>query len=103
MRLTLRVVRLRSLIPSRFSRWRIVWLSAEGDTSSAAAAAVKLRCSATFEKASAQELKPHKIEDTLAFMWESRFVFRPTRFALGAPQLQKDYDRVWDGFRKNRR
>jgi homogentisate 1,2-dioxygenase len=58
---------------------------------------------ATYEKAVAAELKPHKIEDTLAFMWESRFVFRPTRFALGAPQLQKDYDRIWDGFRKNRR
>ena len=24
------------------------------------------------------ELKPQKIEDTLAFMWESRYVFRPT-------------------------
>jgi len=58
---------------------------------------------ATYEKAVAAELKPHKIEDTLAFMWESRYVFRPTRFALGAPQLQKDYDRIWDGFRKNRR
>ena len=58
---------------------------------------------ATYDKAVAAELKPHRIEDTLAFMWESRFVFRPTRFALGAPQLQKDYDRIWDGFRKNRR
>ena len=37
---------------------------------------------ATFEKASAAELKPHKIDDTLAFMWESRYVFRPTQFAL---------------------
>ena len=54
---------------------------------------------ATFERASAAELKPHKIEDTLAFMWESRYVFRPTKFALGAPELQKDYDKVWDGFR----
>jgi homogentisate 1,2-dioxygenase len=53
---------------------------------------------ATFEKASAAELKPHKIENTLAFMWESRHVFRPTRFAMNAPELQKDYDQVWDGF-----
>ena len=31
-------------------------------------------------------------------------MFRPTRFALGAPQLQKDYDKVWDGFnRRNAR
>ncbi|MGH8705759.1 MAG: homogentisate 1,2-dioxygenase domain-containing protein, partial [Burkholderiales bacterium] len=55
---------------------------------------------ATFDKASAAELKPHKIENTLAFMWESRYVFRPTRFALQAPQLQKGYDAVWGGFRK---
>ena len=54
----------------------------------------------TFDKASAAELKPHRIENSLAFMWESRYVFRPTKFALGAPQLQKDYDAVWDGFRK---
>jgi homogentisate 1,2-dioxygenase len=56
---------------------------------------------ATFETASAAALKPHKIEDTLAFMWESRYVFRPTGAAMKAPQLQKDYDQVWDGFRKN--
>jgi homogentisate 1,2-dioxygenase len=55
---------------------------------------------ATYDKASAAELKPHKIENTLAFMWESRWVFRPTKFAMGAPQLQKDYDRCWDGYRK---
>jgi homogentisate 1,2-dioxygenase len=55
---------------------------------------------ATFEKAAAAELKPHKIEDTLAFMWESRYVFRPTAFAMSARELQKDYDRVWDGFSK---
>jgi homogentisate 1,2-dioxygenase len=55
---------------------------------------------ATFEKATAVDLKPHKIENTLAFMWESRYVFRPTKFALTAPQLQKDYDKVWDGFKK---
>jgi homogentisate 1,2-dioxygenase len=55
---------------------------------------------ATYDKASAAELKPHKIENALAFMWESRWVFRPTKFALGAPQLQKGYDAVWDGFRR---
>jgi homogentisate 1,2-dioxygenase len=53
---------------------------------------------ATFESASAQALKPHKIENTLAFMWESRHVWRPTKFALAARELQKDYDSVWDGF-----
>ena len=35
---------------------------------------------------------------SLAVMWESRYVFRPTKAALTAPELQKDYDKVWDGF-----
>ena len=56
---------------------------------------------ATWEKASAARLEPQKITDTLAFMWESRYVFRPTKFALTARELQKDYDAVWSGFRKN--
>jgi homogentisate 1,2-dioxygenase len=56
---------------------------------------------ATWEKASAVRLEPQKITDTLAFMWESRFVFRPTKFALTTRELQKDYDSVWGGFRKN--
>ena len=55
----------------------------------------------TFDKGSTAELKPHRIESSLAFMWESRYVFRPTKFALGAPQLQKNYDTVWDGFKKH--
>ncbi|TAK86038.1 MAG: homogentisate 1,2-dioxygenase [Betaproteobacteria bacterium] len=55
---------------------------------------------ATFEKASAAELKPQKIENTLAFMWESRYVFRPTKFAMSARELQKDYDKAWSGFKK---
>jgi homogentisate 1,2-dioxygenase len=53
---------------------------------------------ATYEKAAKAELKPHKIDNTLAFMWESRHVFRPTKFAMQAKALQKDYDKVWDGF-----
>ena len=54
---------------------------------------------ATFDKASMAELKPEKIENTLAFMWESRWAFRPTKFAMRVPQLQKRYDSVWDGYR----
>ncbi|HTQ76440.1 MAG TPA: homogentisate 1,2-dioxygenase [Burkholderiales bacterium] len=56
---------------------------------------------ASFDKASAAALGPHKLQNTLAFMWESRYVFRPTRFALAAPQLQRDYDVVWAGFKKH--
>jgi homogentisate 1,2-dioxygenase len=53
---------------------------------------------ATYEKGSKAELKPHRIENSLAFMWESRYVFRPTKAALAAKQLQKNYDSVWNGF-----
>jgi homogentisate 1,2-dioxygenase len=52
----------------------------------------------TYDKASGADLKPHKLEDTLAFMWESRYVFRPTKAAMAAKALQKGYDKVWQGF-----
>jgi homogentisate 1,2-dioxygenase len=55
---------------------------------------------ATFKKASTELLVPRKQENTLAFMWESRYVFRPTRFALTSPELQRDYDSAWSGFHK---
>ena len=55
---------------------------------------------ASFEKAVAAELRPQRIADTLAFMWESRYVFRPTRAAMDAKELQPDYDRAWEGFAK---
>ena len=53
---------------------------------------------ASHARASSADLQPQKLANTLAFMWESRYVFRPTRFALRAPELQKDYDAAWDGF-----
>ena len=55
---------------------------------------------ATFEKAVAAELEPQKIEDTLAFMFETRMPVRPTRFALETDALQRDYDACWAGFEK---
>jgi homogentisate 1,2-dioxygenase len=45
-------------------------------------------------------LVPQHIEDTMAFMLESRCIIRPTRFALETPLLQPDYDRCWQGFKK---
>ncbi len=56
---------------------------------------------ATFERASNAELAPQRIDNTLAFMFESRYVIRPTRAALDAPQLQKNYLECWQGLRKN--
>ncbi|HWD58050.1 MAG TPA: homogentisate 1,2-dioxygenase [Stellaceae bacterium] len=56
---------------------------------------------ATFARASAAELTPHKIADTLAVMFETRLVIAPTRFALESAALQRDYDSCWAGFEAN--
>ena len=53
-----------------------------------------------FEKASTAELKPHKLEGTMAFMFESRYPQRVTRFAAESPQLQHAYPECWAGLRK---
>ncbi len=55
---------------------------------------------AVFERASSAELKPQKLDNMLAVMFETRLVSRPTRFALETPARQRDYDRCWQGFRK---
>jgi len=55
---------------------------------------------ASYEAAIAATLAPHRIEASMAFMFESRFPFRPTRIALEADFAQPDYDDCWDGFRK---
>jgi homogentisate 1,2-dioxygenase len=54
---------------------------------------------ATFDKAlAADTTQPHQITDTMAFMFESRFVLKPTRSALqGKPSLQRDYTQCWLG------
>jgi homogentisate 1,2-dioxygenase len=52
---------------------------------------------ATFEAASTAKLEPRYLGETLAFMFETRFVIRPTRFALETPALQADYWRCWQG------
>jgi homogentisate 1,2-dioxygenase len=54
-----------------------------------------------FERASAADLKPQKLEGTLAFMFESRLPQRVTRFAAECPQLQKEYDRYGCALRRH--
>ena len=54
----------------------------------------------THRRASEAELGPVKLADTLAFMFESRWVIRPTREAMELPGLQADYDECWSGFEK---
>ena len=57
---------------------------------------------ATFEKASSADLKPVRIEGTMAFMFETRHVVRTTRWANESPTMQLDYDDAWSGFAKAR-
>lgn len=55
---------------------------------------------ASHDRAVAAALQPHKIEETMAFMFESRLPFAPTGWAMRTPLLQGDYDACWTGFRK---
>ena len=56
----------------------------------------------TFEKATRTDTsKPHHIQDTMAFMFETRLPIRPTRFALEAAELQQDYYTCWQGLAKH--
>jgi len=55
---------------------------------------------ASYEKSVSAALRPQKIENTMAFMFEGRHVIRPTRWAMETPLCQRGYDEVWDGFRK---
>jgi homogentisate 1,2-dioxygenase len=54
-----------------------------------------------FEKASNAELKPQKLSGTMAFMFESRYIIRPTKLAMESAELQHEYFEVWQGLRKN--
>jgi homogentisate 1,2-dioxygenase len=53
-----------------------------------------------FERAINADLKPERYEKTLAFMFETRFVIRPTKFAMETASLQKDYFECWQGLKK---
>jgi homogentisate 1,2-dioxygenase len=44
-----------------------------------------------FEAASNAELQPLKVEATLAFMFETRFMQRVSAWAAGAEQFQRGY------------
>ncbi len=50
----------------------------------------------TFETASNATLAPHKIDNTLAFMFETRYPLKPTRFAMESPERQLEYYKTWD-------
>lgn len=52
----------------------------------------------SWQKASDVELKPTKIDNTMAFMVESCWPYQPTRYALD--RSQSDYDECWADFPK---
>ncbi|HEY3735559.1 MAG TPA: homogentisate 1,2-dioxygenase [Streptosporangiaceae bacterium] len=51
----------------------------------------------TFERASSADLVPQKVDDTLAFMFETRWPVVLTRHAMDAEHRQPRYDDVWRG------
>jgi len=56
---------------------------------------------ATFDKASGADLsKPDVIQDTMAFMFETRAVIRPTAQAMDAAHRQRNYQDCWAGLKK---
>ncbi len=55
----------------------------------------------TFERASEAELKPHYLANTLAFMFETQLVVRPTEFAMNTRILQHEYYECWQGLKKH--
>ncbi len=54
-----------------------------------------------FEHASNVDLKPVKLSNTLAFMFETRFRQRVTKYAAEVPALQQDYVDCWAGLKKH--
>jgi homogentisate 1,2-dioxygenase len=54
-----------------------------------------------FDKASLAELKPVKLTNTMAFMFETRFPQQLTQFAATLPSLQDDYVDCWNGIERN--
>ena len=54
----------------------------------------------TFEKASrADTSQPEQLVNTMAFMFETRCVIHPTRYALDSPQRQRNYFECWQGLK----
>jgi homogentisate 1,2-dioxygenase len=55
----------------------------------------------TFERASSADTsRPTYVKDTMAFMFETRCVIRPTAAALESAQLQADYFQCWQGLKR---
>jgi homogentisate 1,2-dioxygenase len=55
----------------------------------------------TFRRASEAELVPQRLDEGLAFMFETRWPVTPTAQAMSTPSLQRGYDEVWQGLDRN--
>ncbi len=55
---------------------------------------------ASSERAMREDLVPRKVDGSMAVMFETRHILRPTVHALSIPQLQPNYDDVWNGLGK---
>jgi homogentisate 1,2-dioxygenase len=57
---------------------------------------------ATFDKASAADLsRPDVVRDTMAFMFETKLVLKPTAQAMSSTHRQSNYQDCWKGLRHN--
>ena len=54
-----------------------------------------------YEKATAADLKPAHLADTMAFMFETRYPVKLTDWAANSPQVQTGYQECWAGLKKN--
>jgi homogentisate 1,2-dioxygenase len=54
-----------------------------------------------FGKASSVELTPHKLTNTLAFMFETRYPQHVTKWASEGAALQPNYQDCWQGLKRN--
>jgi homogentisate 1,2-dioxygenase len=57
---------------------------------------------ASYDKAVGAELAPHFMADTLAFMFETRYLYAAPEASLNAPTRDRTYDSAWSGFAKAR-
>ena len=55
----------------------------------------------TYERAIQAEAAPQYLANTLAFMFETQLVMRPTKFAMESRILQHEYFECWQGLKKH--
>ncbi|MEM1263544.1 MAG: homogentisate 1,2-dioxygenase [Pseudomonadota bacterium] len=56
---------------------------------------------AAFDAGTQQDLAPQYLDATMAFMFESRYLIRPTDRALQCPERQRDYNAAWQGLKRH--